>query len=109
MSKKPAVNKSQSVRDFLKDHPKATNKEVVEALSKQGIKLSTNHVANIRSKRALSKGKRTRRGKAASAMSAKTGVDIFEIKAAFLLLKQCGSHEGAKKALAAALEIQKII
>jgi len=39
----------------------------------------------------------------------KSGVDIHEIKAAFVLLKQCGGIESAKKALDAAREIQKVL
>jgi hypothetical protein len=109
MAKKSAVNKSQTVRDYLKAHPGTGNKEIAEALSKQGIKLSPRHVANIKSKMVVSKGKRRRRRKAATAMSARTGVGVLEIKAAFGLLKQCGGIEGAKDALAAAQEIQKIL
>jgi hypothetical protein len=109
MAKKSGVNKSQTVREYLKSHPSSTNKEVAQTLAKQGIKLSPNHVANIKSQMALSQGKRKRRSKAASAMSTKTGVDIHEIKAAFVLLKQCGGVEKAKKALDAAREIQKIL
>jgi len=108
MAKKP-VNKSQTVRDYLKTHPSTANKEVAEALKKQGIKISANHVANIKSKMAVSKGKRKRRGKAAKAMSAKSGVSVHEIKAAFGLLKECGGVERAKEALDAAREIQKVL
>jgi hypothetical protein len=108
MAKKP-VNKAQAVRDYLKAHPGTANKELAAALSKQGIKISANHVANIKSKMAASKGKRTRRGKAARAMSTKSGISVHEIKAAFGLLKECGGLEEAKKALDAAREIQKIM
>jgi hypothetical protein len=106
---KKAVNKSQTVRDYLKAHPSTSNKEVAEALTKQGIRISPNHVANIKSKMAISKGKRKRRSKAATAMSTKTGVGVHEIKAAFSLLKQCGGIECAKAALDAAREIQKVL
>ncbi len=106
---KKSVNKSQTVRDYLKTHPSTANKEVAEALTKQGIKLTANHVANIKSKMAAGKGKRKRRHTAANAMSVKTGVGIPEIKAAFALLKHCGSIALAKEALAAAVEIQKIM
>jgi hypothetical protein len=109
MAKKPSISKAQAVRDFLKAHPGTGNKEIAQTLGKQGMKISPNHVANIKSKMDVSKGKRKRRSKAASAMSSKTGVDIHEIKAAFVLLKQCGGIESAKKALDAAREIQKIL
>jgi len=109
VAKKQSVNKSQTVRDYLKAHPSTANKEVAEALTKQGIKISASHVANIKSKMSVSKGKRKRRKRAATAMSAKGGVGVLEIKAAFMLLKECGGIEKAKKALEAAREIQKIL
>jgi hypothetical protein len=108
MAKKP-VNKSQTVRDYLKAHPSTANKEVAEALTKQGIEISPNYVAKVKSKMAAGKGKRKRRHKAAEAAVVKTGIGINEIKAAFALLKHCGSIALAKEALAAAVEIQKIL
>ena len=46
MAKREGASKSQAVRDYLKTHRKAANKEVCEALAKQGIEVSPNHVAN---------------------------------------------------------------
>ena len=109
MAKKPKVNKSQSIRDYLKDHPGTANKEVADALTKQGIKLTPDYVATVKGMMTAKKGKRKRRKTAATAMSVKTGVGIQEIKAAFALLKHCGSLALAKEALAAAVEIQKIM
>ena len=109
MAKKPPVNKALAIRDYLKTHPGIANKEITEALSKQGIKISPNYIANIKSKMSVSKGKRKRRNKAAKAMSVISGVGVHEIKAAFVLLKQCGGFDNAKKALEAAREIQKIM
>jgi len=48
MATKQAVTKSQAVRDYLSAHPKAMTKEIVEALDKQGIKATLNHVATIK-------------------------------------------------------------
>jgi hypothetical protein len=109
MAKKPVVNKSQAVRDFLKAKPGTANKDVAEALNKQGVKLTPNYVAAVKGKMAERSGKRKRRGKAARAMSVKTGVGVAEIKAAFGLLKHCGSIGAAREALAAAQEIMKIL
>ena len=50
MAKKPAVNKTQAVRDYLKAHPEAMSKEIAAALTKQGIKINAGHVANIKTK-----------------------------------------------------------
>ena len=47
--------------------------------------------------------------KAAEVASVKTGIGIPEIKAAFGLLKHCGSIALAKEALTAAVEIRKVM
>ncbi len=47
---KPQVNKTHAVREYLKDHPGATNKEVATALTKQGITITPAHVAAIKTK-----------------------------------------------------------
>ena len=47
MATKQAVSKTQAVREYLKAHPAATNRDIVAALDKQGIKITLNHVATI--------------------------------------------------------------
>ena len=47
---KPEVNKTQAVRDYLKDHSGAGPSEIPAASSKKGIKMSRSHVANIKTK-----------------------------------------------------------
>ena len=103
MAKQQTVNKTQKVVDYLKAHPGTGNKEVAEALTKQGIKISPGHVANI-------KGKTKKRRKAARAVVAKRGVGIPEVKAALAFLKACGgSIPAANAALAAAQEIRELV
>ena len=48
MAKKPAVNKTQAVRDYLNAHPGAGCREIATALDRQGIKITLNHVATIK-------------------------------------------------------------
>ena len=48
MAKKPKVNKTQAVKNYLKAHPKAVSSEIAAALTKQGIKITPNYVANIK-------------------------------------------------------------
>jgi hypothetical protein len=48
MAKRQKVNKSQAVRDYLKTHPQAMSGEIAAALTKQGIKITPAHVANIK-------------------------------------------------------------
>ena len=59
MAKKPEVNKSKAVRDYLKAHPKAMSSEIAAALTKQGIKITPGYVANIKTK--LKNRRRARR------------------------------------------------
>ena len=98
------VNKSQSIRDYIAANPNAGNKEISEAL-----KVSYNLVANVKGTMAAKKGKRKRRQQAAEVVAVKTGIGVTDIKAAFMLLKHCGSLTLAKEALAAAAEIQKVM
>jgi hypothetical protein len=111
-AKKPEaakVNKSKAVREFMAANPAAAPKEVSEALTKQGIKVSPNYVSTVKGGMKARKGKRKRRQQAAEVASVKTGIGVSEIKAAFELLKHCGSSAVAREALAAAVEIQRIL
>ena len=101
----PEVNKSQAIRDYYKSNPKAKTSEVIEALGKEGINVSANLVTTVKAKR-----KRRRAVKKAVEHVASQGVvGIPEIKAAFAYLKATGSVEIAKQALAAAIEIKKVV
>jgi hypothetical protein len=106
MPKKAKPNKSQAVREYLQKNPGAQNKEIAEALAKEGIKITADYVSIIKSN---TKKRRRRRRKAAEVLSVKSGVGVADIKAAFMLLKHCGGIKGAKEALAAAQEIQKVL
>ena len=101
MAKKSGVNKTQAVREYLQAHPHTPNKAVAEALSKQGIPITANHVGNI-------KAKSRKRRSAVKAVATKSGVGIPELKIAMGLLKACGSLAAAKEALGAADEIKAI-
>ena len=59
MAKKQKVNKTQAVRDYLKKNPEAKSGEIAAALNKQGIKLTPNYVANI--KTAINKARTAKR------------------------------------------------
>jgi 5-formyltetrahydrofolate cyclo-ligase len=103
--KKPEANKTQAVKSFLKANRKASNQEVVEALAKDGITVTTNYVSTIKSQ----SKKRRRAVKQVVAAVAPTGIGVPEIKAAFAFLKAVGSEAAAKQALTAALEIKKVV
>jgi hypothetical protein len=104
--KKPEISKSAAIRDYYKAHPKAKTSEVVEALGREGIKVSVSLVTTVKSKHK----KRRRAVKAVvENVVAEGGVGVPEIKAAFAFLKATGSVALAKEALAAALEIKKVV
>ena len=100
------VNKTQAVRDYLKANKKAKAQEVVEALGKQGITITVGYVRTIKAK---SKTRRRAVKKVVENVVAEGGVGVPEIKAAFAFLKAVGSVAVAKQALAAAVEIKKIV
>lgn len=102
MAKTNGVNKTQAVREFYKTHKKAKNSEVVEALAKQGITITANYVGNI-------KATHNTRRRAVRTVVAKGGVGIPEVKAALAFIKAVGSVAAAKKALAVAEDIKKIV
>jgi hypothetical protein len=102
MAKKLPVNKTQSVKEYLKANPKAKNQAVVDALAKKGIAISPNYVATI-------KATHNRRRQEARTVVAKGGVGIPEVKAALAFLKIMGSVAKATKALAVAQEIREIV
>ena len=105
-AKKPEVSKTQAVRDFLKANKKARNAEVVDALAKQGITITANYVGNIK---ATHKKRRKAVKTVVENVVAEGGVGVPEIKAAFAFLKAAGSVAVAKQALAAAVEIKKVV
>ena len=100
------VNKTQAVRDYLKANKKAKAQEVVDALAGEGIAVTVGYVHTIKAKH-----KRRRRAVKTVVASVVTegGVGVPEIKAAFAFLKAVGSVVVAKQALAAAVEIKKIV
>ena len=79
---------------------------MVEALAKQGITITVGYVRTIKAK---SKTRRRAVKKVVENVVAEGGVGIPEIKAAFAFLKAVGSVAVAKQALAAAVEIKKIV
>ena len=67
MAKKQKVNKTQAVRDYLKAHPKAMSGEIAAALTKQGVKITAGHVANIKTK--INKDRTTKKTAKAKAVA----------------------------------------
>ncbi len=101
-TKSNGVNKTQAVRDYLKEHRKAKNAEVVEALAKRGISITSNYVGNIKATH------NKRRGVVKKAV-ANGQIGVPEIKSALAFIKSIGSVATAKQALAVAQEIREIV
>ena len=99
---KNGMNKTQAVRDFLKANKKATNSEVVAALAKQGISVTSNYVSTI-------KTKHNKRRRVVTKAVATGSIGIPEIKSALAFIKAIGSVAAAKQALAVAQEIREIV
>ena len=77
MAKKPAVTKTQAVRDYLKAHRGAMSKEIAAALNKQGIKITPGHVANIKTKINAERAKKPKAVKAVARV-AKASAPVAE-------------------------------
>ena len=99
-------SKIQAIKDYLKAHPEANYKEVADALTRSGVKVSPNYVATTKSKM---KARRGRRRQAVKTAVAHHHVGIPEIKAAFGLLKLTGGVKQATAALAAAQELRAMV
>lgn len=106
------VNKSQTIRDFVRDNPKLSNIEISEALTKQGVKVSAAFVSVVKSKAKL--GGKKRRGrrpgrKAQPQLQAAAGSDNNALRAAVQLVRAAGSIEGARAALATVDQVSRLL
>ena len=105
-AKTEGISKSQAIRDYLKANKKAKPQEVVDALKKQGIETTANYVSNLRATR---KKRRKAVKQVFENVVAEGGVGVPQIKTALAFLKAVGNDTIAKQALAAAIEIKKIV
>ncbi len=102
MAKSTGPNKSQAIRDYYKANKKAKTAEVIDALAKKGITVTSNLVTTVKSKH-------NKRRRAKRTIVAKAGIGIPEVKAALAFIKEVGSVSLARRALTAAEEIKKIV
>ncbi len=63
MAKKKGPNKSQAIRGVLEQNPKASAKEVVDALGQKGIKVAVGLVYMVKGKMLHVKGQHKRKAK----------------------------------------------
>jgi hypothetical protein len=108
MAKKPKVNKTQAVKDYLKGHPKAVSSQIAAALTKRGIKITPSYVANIKTtinKTRTAKTAAKRRAKAVAAAPAavdKTPADTItleQVRKVAQTIKTLGGYNGLTEML----------
>lgn len=98
---KSKPNKSQAIREHFKNNRKASAKEVVDALAKQGITVGENLVYNVKGK---IKGRRKKRLKAEAVASknvrSNSHVDpVALVKQARELAHKAGGYKKLKELL----------
>jgi len=95
---KVKVSKSQKIRDHLATMPRARPKEIVAALSKEGVAVSAALVSQVKSNRR--KKNRKAVAKPASATSPRQdALGINDLRGAKKLVDQLGGLKQARKAL----------
>lgn len=93
MANSQEVSKTQAVKNYLKENPDASGKAIAEALTKQGLSITPNYAANIKSE--LNKQQRSKRSaskpSAAGGSSGKMTVNKTQAVKEYL-----ANHKGAK-------------
>lgn len=87
MARKKAepVNKSQSIRDYLTSKPTATPKEIVAALSEQGLTVTEGLVSNVKHNWQKKSGIIGRRGRKVLVLRRRRGANGSAVTADHLL------------------------
>ena len=93
--KKSAVNKSQSIRDYLAQHPDTQNKDVAEALKKHGV--NAQDVANLKARLKASAGTRAKEKAVKPGAPSKNCPKCNKVLHAAKVACDCGYKFPAKK------------
>lgn len=115
--KKPSVNKSAAIREYLESHPGAKPKEIITELRKNGVVVKAGSVSMVlygpSSKSAKSGARRKKKAarrtttKSAAPASASTELSANDILAVKALTDQLGGIDAARAAINTLLELQK--
>lgn len=98
MAKRGGTNRSQAIRDYVKDNGDAKPKAISEGLAKAGVKVSPGYVSTVLSNARRKSGKSARSGKKRTGRPA--GNDVYaNLVLAKRLVDQFGSVEKARSAL----------
>jgi len=99
------TNVSQLVRDYKSQHKRSKPKDIAEALSGQGVKISSQYVSTILSNARRKKGRRVRAGAAASNGGGVSGISIAQLVKAKKVIRRLGGIDQAKKMIDALSKI----
>ncbi|KAA5545857.1 hypothetical protein FYK55_02745 [Roseiconus nitratireducens] len=117
--KKSTPNKSKEIRDYLKDHPGAKPREIVDAMKSKGVDVSAQFVSTVKSTSKKKKGPARRRGRPAGSKNKTTSMtrpatkksgDTVSVESLIKLKKvveEIGSIEEAKAALTTLEQLAK--
>ena len=105
--KKKGVNKSQAIRDMLRQQPSASPLAVSESLAKQGVKVSPGFVSTVKSKSgAKKKRRRVKKKVGRPARPAGDTISMSALVQAKRLADQLGGVDKAQDALSALSKLQ---
>ena len=100
MAKRGGPNRSQAIRDYVKDNGDAKPKAISEGLAKAGVKVSPGYVSTVLSNARRKGGKSARGGKKRGGAGRPTGNDVYaNLVLAKRLVDQFGSVDKARSAL----------
>ena len=110
VSEQPETNKTQAVKDYLKQNRGALPTAVSEALKAQGVDVSPKYVSNIKFKLGIKKPRKKATAKQEEARPAADAVptDMISVSAlqkAKKLVQEIGGVQQAKQALTALAQL----
>jgi hypothetical protein len=103
MAKKAGVNKSQAIRDALRDNPGKPPRVIADLLKAKGVNVTAQYVSMVKS---TSKGKRKKGSVKVRKMGRKGSLGA--LAAAVDFIRAAGGLEAAKSALAAVEAIKRL-
>ncbi len=107
---KSGVNKSQAIRDYITANPKSKPKEIVEALTAQGVEVSPAFVSTLKSNDKRKGGKGPgRRGRPAGSKSGGSVLGVESLVQAKSFADKVGGIENAREILSALSKLSKIL
>ncbi len=101
---KASVNRSESIREYLKMVPKASPSEIKQALAAKGVKVSDSLISAVKYRKPTGKKKKPGRKKGRPAgtsakQAAGSSISIDSLMAASKLVETLGGVDNAAKAI----------